>query len=55
MPLQARIMNGQICTKRMAEEAEAEGFAELAAKFRGVAQVESCSRKTLPETARPLS
>lgn len=27
--------------KRMAEEAEAEGFTELAAKFRGVAQVEA--------------
>ena len=31
--------------KRMAEEAEAEGFAELAAKFRGVAQVEAAHEK----------
>ena len=31
--------------KRMAEEAEAEGFAELAAKFRGVAQVEASHEK----------
>ena len=31
--------------KRMAEEAEAEGFAELAAKFRGVAKVEAAHEK----------
>ena len=31
--------------KRMAEEAEEEGFAELAAKFRGVAQVEAAHEK----------
>ena len=38
--------------KRMAEEAEAEGFAELGAKFRGVAKVEAAHEK--PETARSL-
>ena len=31
--------------KRMAEEAEAEGFTELAAKFRGVAEVEAAHEK----------
>ena len=31
--------------KRMAEEAEAEGFAELAAKFRGVAKVEAAHER----------
>ena len=31
--------------KRMAEEAEAEGFTELAAKFRGVAQVEAAHER----------
>lgn len=31
--------------KRMAEEAEAEGFAELGAKFRGVAKVEAAHEK----------
>ena len=31
--------------KRMAEEAETEGFPELAAKFRGVAQVEAAHEK----------
>ena len=31
--------------KRMAEEAEEEGFTELAAKFRGVAQVEAAHEK----------
>ena len=31
--------------KRMAQEAEAEGFTELAAKFRGVAQVEASHEK----------
>ena len=31
--------------KRMAEEAEEEGFAELAAKFRGVAKVEAAHEK----------
>ena len=31
--------------KRMAEEADAEGFSELAAKFRGVAEVEAAHEK----------
>ncbi len=38
-------MSGQICIRRMAEEAREEGFEELAAKFEGVAEVEAAHEK----------